>query len=58
MPKKPIKIEVVQKGDERFLLKVFADGREERSPIVKLPRKPPRFPYRNVTFDKSRKKGF
>jgi hypothetical protein len=58
MPKKPIKIEVVQEGDERFLLKVFAHGGEEREPIVKLPRKPPRFPYRKVTFDKSRKKGF
>jgi hypothetical protein len=58
MPKKPIKIEVVQEGDERFLLKIFADGDEEREPIVKLPRKPPRFPYRKATFDKSRKKGF
>jgi hypothetical protein len=58
MPKKPIKIEVVQKGDARFLLKIFADGSEECEPIVKLPRKPPRFPYRKVTFDKSRKKGF
>jgi hypothetical protein len=36
----------------------FADGREERKPIVKMPRKPPRFPYRKVTFDKSRKKGY
>jgi hypothetical protein len=58
MPKKPIKIEVVQEGDERFLLKIFADGGEEREPIVKLPRKPPRFPYRKVTFDESRKRGF
>ena len=57
MAKSPIKIEVVQEGDERFLLKTFADGSEERKPIVKLPRKPPRFPYRKVTFDKSRKKG-
>lgn len=58
MTKNPIKIEVVQEGDERFLVKTFADGSEERRPIVKLPRKPPRFSYRNVTFDKSRKKGF
>ena len=57
MPRKPIKIEVVQEGDERFLVKIFADGSEERAPIVKRPRKPPRFPYRKVTFDKSRKKG-
>ena len=58
MTKKPVKIEILQEGDERFLLKVFADGREEREPVVKLPRKPPRFPYRKVTFDKSKKKGF
>jgi hypothetical protein len=53
-----IKIEVVQEGDERFLLKTFADGREERKHIVKLPRKLPRYAYRTITFDKSRKKGF
>jgi hypothetical protein len=58
MAKNPIKIEVVQEGDERFLLKTFADGSEEREPIMKLPRKRSRFPYRKVTFDKSRKKGF
>jgi hypothetical protein len=39
MPKKPIKIEVIEEGDERFLLKIFFDGSEERQPIVKLPRK-------------------
>jgi hypothetical protein len=58
MARNPIKIEVMQEGDKRFLLKTFADGSEERKPIVKLPRKPPRFPYRQVTFDKSRKKEF
>lgn len=58
MPKKPIKIEVIQTGDERYLLKEYADGSEERVPIVKLPRKPPRYPYRTVTLDKSKKKGF
>jgi hypothetical protein len=58
MPKNPIKIEALQEGDERFLLQTFADGSEERKPIVKLPRKPPRFRYRKVTLDKSRKKGF
>jgi hypothetical protein len=30
MTKKPIKIEIVQHGGERFLLKEYADGREER----------------------------
>jgi hypothetical protein len=39
MSKMPDKIEVVQEGDERFLIKTFADGSEERQPIVKLPRK-------------------
>jgi hypothetical protein len=58
MPIKPIKIEVVQEGDGRFLVKTMADGTEERTAIVKLPRKRSRFPYRTVTFDKSRKKGF
>ena len=58
MPKKPIKIEIIQEGDERFLLKEYADGSEERVPIVKLPRKPPRYKYRTVTLDRSRKKGF
>jgi len=58
MAKTATSIEIVQQGDERFLLMTFADGSEERKPIVKLPRKPPRFPYRRVTFDKSRKKGF
>jgi hypothetical protein len=58
MPKNPIKIEVLQEGDERFLLQTFADGSEERKPIVKQPRKPPRFRYRKVTLDKFRKKGF
>ena len=58
MPKNPIKVEVLQEGDERVLLQTFADGSEERKPIVKLPRNPPRYAYRKVTFDKSRKKGF
>jgi hypothetical protein len=58
MPKEPVQIEVVQEGDERFIVKTFADGSVERVPIVKLPRKPPRWSYRNVSFDKSQKKGF
>jgi hypothetical protein len=58
MAKTPTTIEVVQEGDERFLLKTFADGSEERTPIVKLPRRPPRSRFRKVTLDKSRKRGF
>ena len=58
MPKEPVEIEIVQEGDERFIVKTFADGSEERVPIVKKPRKPPRWPYRKVSFDKTKKKGF
>jgi hypothetical protein len=58
MQKKPIKIEIVQEGDQRSLVKEYADGSEERVPILKLPRKPPRYRYRTVTLDKSLKKGF
>jgi hypothetical protein len=58
MAKTLTKIEIKQQGDERFLLMTFADASEERKPIVKLPRKSLRFPYRKVTLDKSRRKGF
>jgi hypothetical protein len=58
MPKEPISVEIIQEGEERFMLKTFGDGTEERVPIVKLPRKQPRYSYRKWTFDKSRKKGF
>jgi hypothetical protein len=58
MSKVPVKIEVVQDDDERFLVRTFADGSVERLPIVKLPRKPPRWRYRKVSLDRSRKKGF
>jgi hypothetical protein len=37
--KKPVSIEVVQEGDERFLIKPFAGGETTREPNVKLPRK-------------------
>ena len=56
-PRSPIRIEVVQEGDQRFLLKGYSDGTEERTPIVKLPKKPPRYRYRRVSLDKSSKKG-
>jgi hypothetical protein len=32
-------MEVIEEGDERFLVKTFDDGSEERNPIVKEPRK-------------------
>ena len=59
VPKKPIKLEIVQLGAERFLAKTFADGSEERVPIVKLPEKK-RLPgpYRYRDMNKGSKKGF
>jgi len=39
MAKKPLGIHVIEEGDERFLVKTFEDGSEERQPIVKVPRK-------------------
>lgn len=58
--KRPVKIEVVQEGEERYLIKTFADGEEVREPIVKQPRKTryPDRPYWRWGFDKSRKKTF
>jgi len=58
MAKTPTKIEVMQEGDERFLLMTFADGSEVRKPIVKLPRKPPRFPYRTAPSTRAGKRDF
>jgi hypothetical protein len=37
--KQPIKVEIVQEDDKRTLLKLYADGTEERTPIVKTSRK-------------------
>ena len=57
---KPVKVVVVEEGDERYILRTFADGEEKREPIIKLPRKrryPPR-PYWHWDFNKERKKGF
>jgi hypothetical protein len=39
MAKKQDGIEVIEEGIERFLVKTFDDGSEERQPIVKEPRK-------------------
>ena len=35
MPKKAVSIEIIQEGSARFLLKHYADGSEERVPVVK-----------------------
>jgi hypothetical protein len=45
MAKKPVSIEIVQEGDERFILRTFADGETTREPIVKARRKK-RYPDR------------
>jgi hypothetical protein len=37
MARNPIKVEVVEEGEERFLLKEYPDGTEERVPVVKEP---------------------
>ena len=60
MPKKPVSIEVVQEGDERFLVKTYANGETVRESIVKGPRRKryPDRPYWHWTFDKTKKKGF
>lgn len=42
MAKKTVSIEVVEEGNDRFLLKEYADGTKERMPIVKGPPKPER----------------
>ncbi len=39
MPKKPTKVEIVEEANGRFLVKTYANGSEEREPIVKQPRK-------------------
>ena len=60
MAKEPVKVEIIDEADERFIVRTYADGTTERHPVVKLPRKkryPPR-PYRNWQLNKTRKKGF
>ena len=39
MAKKLKQVEVIEEGDERFLLQIYDDGTEERVPIVKEPPK-------------------
>ena len=39
MAKRPVRIEVVEEGAERFLVKTYADGSEDRLPIVEQPPK-------------------
>jgi hypothetical protein len=39
MAKRPVGMEIIEEGEERFLVKIFDDGSEERQAIVKEPRK-------------------
>jgi hypothetical protein len=58
VPKKPIRVVIVEEGNERYMVRTFADGEEIREPVVKMPRKkryPPR-PYWH--WDLSKNKGF
>jgi len=53
MKRKPVKIEIVDESEGRFIVRTYADDIVEREPIVRLPRKkryPPR-PYWEWKFD-------
>jgi hypothetical protein len=45
MPKKPIRVEIIEDTKGRFVVKTFADGTEVRHAVVKEPRKK-RYPDR------------
>ena len=56
MKKKPIRIEIMEEAEGRFIVRTYADGAVEREPVVKLPRKkryPPR-PYWQWKFDREK----
>jgi hypothetical protein len=39
MSRKPIKVEIIEAGDERVLLEIYDDGTEERTPVAKTAKK-------------------
>jgi hypothetical protein len=54
MRHKPVKIEIEEVCEGRFIVRTYADGTVEREPVVRLPRRkryPPR-PYWEWTFDR------
>jgi hypothetical protein len=58
MPRKPVKVEVVDEPAGRFIVTTYADGEVQRDKVVELPRKkrfPPR-PYWHWHLDRSRKR--
>jgi hypothetical protein len=36
---KPIKVEIVDEANQRFIVRTFADGKQKRDVLVKLPPK-------------------
>jgi hypothetical protein len=49
MSRTPVSVVIAEEHGERFIVRTYADGSEEREPVVELPRKkryPPR-PYRH-----------
>lgn len=59
MPRKRVKVEIVDEPGGRFIITTYADGELTRKQVVKLPRKPryPPRPYRHWNLDRTRKKG-
>jgi hypothetical protein len=39
MPRKPIKVEIIDEAEGRFIIKTYPDGTEERGAIVRQPRR-------------------
>ena len=58
MPRKPVTIEVVEEGDERYVLLTYADGEVlKRSVEAGLkPRRRPRRPQTRLKLDQAREK--
>ncbi len=61
MARKPISIEIVEKGGSRFVIRTYADGSEDRAPVdpsKKATRRPRRRQHRlkSDRMDKTRRK--
>jgi hypothetical protein len=57
--KKPISIEVVEEGEERFMLLTYEDGTVIRRPVDdKKATRRPRLPVQRLSKDRTRKKQF
>jgi hypothetical protein len=59
MRKTPIKVEIIEEGDQRVLLKIYDDGREERTRVVQVTKKKARLrPYWYWALGTGRRKFF